>query len=78
MRYAKRWADLHQVKFPPIPEFKENEEVKELYILQDENDPLCPVIMHFVLVNKDFKRFTKPGWYNGYEWRYFQQIIKVK
>ncbi|KAK3095731.1 hypothetical protein FSP39_018221 [Pinctada imbricata] len=61
VRLAKTWADLHKVKFPPVPVFDKRQGVKELYILEDEDDPLCPVIMHFVLMNRDFKLFSSPG-----------------
>ncbi|KAK3094893.1 hypothetical protein FSP39_007592 [Pinctada imbricata] len=58
----KNGQDLHKVKFPPVPEFDPHTDVvRELYILEDEHDPLCPVIMHFVLVNRDFKQFRSPG-----------------
>lgn len=39
----------------------EGKDVQELYVFEDENDPECPIIMHFVLVNKDFRLFKKPG-----------------
>ncbi|KAK3095997.1 hypothetical protein FSP39_021826 [Pinctada imbricata] len=61
VRLAQTWAEDHKAKFPPVPKFDETQPVKELYILEDENDPLCPVIMHFVLINRDFKIFSSPG-----------------
>ncbi|KAK3095551.1 hypothetical protein FSP39_016026 [Pinctada imbricata] len=61
VRLAQTWAEDHKAKFPPVPKFDETQPVKKLYILEDENDPLCPVIMHFVLINRDFKIFSSPG-----------------
>ncbi|CAC5401234.1 PLA2G4 [Mytilus coruscus] len=59
---AEDWARKHEIKFPKINVDKyKDENVKELYIFEDENDPECPIIMHFVLVNKDFRTYKKPG-----------------
>ncbi|XP_052104753.1 cytosolic phospholipase A2-like isoform X2 [Mytilus californianus] len=59
---AEDWARKHEIKFPKINVDKyEGKNVQELYIFEDENDPECPIIMHFVLVNKDFRTYKKPG-----------------
>ena len=70
---AEKWASLNNVKFPPVKtseqvaDFKrkmqEDGGVKELYIFQHPTDPLCPVVFHFVLINKKFRDFKKPGKY---------------
>ncbi|VDH95995.1 Hypothetical predicted protein, partial [Mytilus galloprovincialis] len=58
---AEDWARKHRIKFPKINTDKyEGRNVQELYIFEDENDPECPIIMHFVLVNKDFRMYKKP------------------
>ncbi|XP_076096872.1 cytosolic phospholipase A2-like [Mytilus galloprovincialis] len=59
---AEAWARKHDIKFPPINiEKYKGEKVQELYIFEDEKDPKCPIIMHFVLVNKEFRMFKSPG-----------------
>ncbi|XP_052104758.1 cytosolic phospholipase A2-like isoform X3 [Mytilus californianus] len=59
---AEDWARKQEIKFPKIKVDKyEGKNVQELYIFEDENDPECPIIMHFVLVNKDFRTYKKPG-----------------
>ncbi|CAC5415154.1 PLA2G4 [Mytilus coruscus] len=58
---AEDWARNHEIKFPKINVDKyKGKTVQELYIFEDENDPECPIIMHFVLVNKDFRTYKKP------------------
>ncbi|KAF4527763.1 hypothetical protein B566_EDAN016468 [Ephemera danica] len=37
------------------------EELRELYVFEDEEDESCPVILHFVLINKAFRQFKAPG-----------------
>ncbi|OPL33775.1 cytosolic a2 phospholipase, partial [Mytilus galloprovincialis] len=59
---AEDWARKHEIKFPKINvDNYKGINVQELYIFEDENDPECPIIMHFVLVNKDFRTYKKPG-----------------
>ena len=38
--------------------------VREVYVFKNENDPFCPVILHFPLVNQNFRTFKAPGKYN--------------
>ena len=35
--------------------------MKEFYVFQDPDDPTCPIVIHFVLVNRTFKEQIKPG-----------------
>ncbi|XP_071160118.1 cytosolic phospholipase A2-like isoform X3 [Mytilus edulis] len=58
---AEDWARQHEIKFPTINVDNYEGKNEELYIFEDDNDPHCPIIMHFVLVNKDFRTYTKPG-----------------
>ncbi|XP_063429795.1 cytosolic phospholipase A2-like [Mytilus trossulus] len=59
---AEDWARKHEIKFPKINVGKyEGKNVQELYVFEDKNDPECPIIMHFVLVNKDFRTYKRPG-----------------
>lgn len=59
---AEKWARLHKMPFPPIDiSVYEREGLKEMYIFKDDNNPNCPVVMHFVLCNVMFRKFSKPG-----------------
>lgn len=35
--------------------------LKEFYVFSDPTDPICPVVVHFALVNKTFKEQIRPG-----------------
>lgn len=59
---AEQWAKKNHIKFPKIT-VDENKKVEELYIFDDDKDLDCPTVMHFVLVNKDFWKYRKPGLY---------------
>ncbi|XP_069186264.1 cytosolic phospholipase A2 [Procambarus clarkii] len=61
---AEKWAMQNQVNFPPIEKQVaqyEHEEVRECYVFKHPTDQFCPVILHFPLVNKKFKKFKAPG-----------------
>ncbi|XP_063429792.1 cytosolic phospholipase A2-like [Mytilus trossulus] len=61
IRKAEAWASTHDIKFPQINfEEYEGKPVQELYIFEDNKDPYCPIIMHFVLVNNKFRTFKSP------------------
>ena len=69
---AAQWAKKHKVPFPPIDTTVfDREGMKELYIFKDPNDSHCPVVLHFCLVNIEFRKFSKPGTRNI-------TIIKIK
>ncbi|KAF4529977.1 hypothetical protein B566_EDAN015746 [Ephemera danica] len=61
---AEQWARLNHMPFPPVArqvaQF-EKEPVRELYVFKDEKDEYCPVILHFVILNKTFRHFKAPG-----------------
>ncbi|CAG5136620.1 unnamed protein product, partial [Candidula unifasciata] len=59
---AEKWARLNRLPFPPIDTAVfDREGMKELYIFRHPTDPHCPVVFHFVLVNKTFRYYKKPG-----------------
>jgi len=60
---AEKWARENNFKFPPIEATLEllKDDYKEYYVFADPNDPICPVVVHFPLVNKTFKEQSKPG-----------------
>lgn len=59
---AEKWARLNKLPFPPIDiTVFDREGMKELYIFKHPTDHYCPVVMHFVLVNIDFRQEKAPG-----------------
>ncbi|KAK3087155.1 hypothetical protein FSP39_002429 [Pinctada imbricata] len=59
---AKEWAKLNNVPFPPIdPRVFDREGMKECYVFEDPDDPRCPTVLHFVLVNITFREEVLPG-----------------
>ena len=61
---AANWAKKHKVSFPPIDtSVFDREGLKEMYIFRHPTDPHCPVVLHFCLVNIEFRKFIKPGIY---------------
>ncbi|KAL3846622.1 hypothetical protein ACJMK2_017597 [Sinanodonta woodiana] len=59
---AEKWARKHLVPFPPIDiSVFDREGMKELYIFKDPDDPYCPVVLHFPLVNIEFRNYLLPG-----------------
>ena len=38
--------------------------VKECYVFENKEDPNCPIILHFPLVNEDFREYKAPGEYH--------------
>ncbi|XP_074647268.1 cytosolic phospholipase A2-like isoform X2 [Tubulanus polymorphus] len=59
---AEKWAKLNKLPFPPIDTCVfDREGIKELYIFRHPTDPHCPIVMHFVLLNKTFREYKSPG-----------------
>jgi len=60
---AEKWARKNNLKFPPInaKEQYQKDGLKEYYVFAHPTDPTCPVVVHFVLVNKTFKEESYPG-----------------
>uniref|UniRef100_A0A4W4FQF0 Phospholipase A2 n=1 Tax=Electrophorus electricus TaxID=8005 RepID=A0A4W4FQF0_ELEEL len=60
---AEKWARMNKLPFPKIdPKVFDREGMKECYIFKPrKGDKNCPTIIHFVLVNIDFRKFKAPG-----------------
>ncbi|BFZ20501.1 hypothetical protein BsWGS_23540 [Bradybaena similaris] len=59
---AAKWAELNKIPFPPIdPTVFKKEGLKECYVFKHPWDPNCPIVLHFCLVNINFKREIAPG-----------------
>lgn len=67
LKLAEQWAIKNKIPFPPIDEFKfDREGMKEVYVFRHPTDEYCPIIVHFVLVNIEFRKFVKPGEFQHY------------
>ena len=59
---AAEWAKLNNIPFPDIdPTVVDREGFKECYVFENPDDPNCPIVMHFILFNKEFRNFKSPG-----------------
>ncbi|KAF2356544.1 C2 domain [Trinorchestia longiramus] len=62
---AEKWACQNKVPFPPVEklaeQYREEGYVREVYVFKNKDDPFCPVILHFPLVNHHFRTFKAPG-----------------
>ncbi|XP_013774109.1 cytosolic phospholipase A2-like [Limulus polyphemus] len=61
---SEQWAQRNGLLFPPIKDHVEQlikEPIRECYLFEDPNNSSCPIIIHFPLVNVNFRRFKEPG-----------------
>uniref|UniRef100_A0AAR2J3Z1 Phospholipase A2 n=1 Tax=Pygocentrus nattereri TaxID=42514 RepID=A0AAR2J3Z1_PYGNA len=60
---AEKWARMNKLPFPKIdPKVFDREGMKECYVFKPrKGDKNCPTVIHFVLVNIDFRKFKAPG-----------------
>ncbi|CAH1272832.1 PLA2G4A, partial [Branchiostoma lanceolatum] len=59
---AEKWARINGVPFPPIDtSVFDREGMKECYVFKHPTDDKCPIVIHFVIVNIEFRKFAKPG-----------------
>lgn len=60
---AEKWARMNKLSFPRIdPKVFDREGMKECYVFKpSKGDKNCPTVIHFVLVNLDFRKFKAPG-----------------
>ncbi|KAL1022834.1 hypothetical protein UPYG_G00032980 [Umbra pygmaea] len=60
---AEKWARMNKLPFPKIdPKVFDREGLKECYIFKPKKgERNCPTVIHFVLVNIDFRTFKAPG-----------------
>uniref|UniRef100_UPI00358E2DC2 cytosolic phospholipase A2 isoform X1 n=2 Tax=Myxine glutinosa TaxID=7769 RepID=UPI00358E2DC2 len=62
---ARKWAKMHKMPFPHIDEgVFDREGLRECYVFAPKdtlNEPNCPIVLHFVLANINFRRYKAPG-----------------
>ncbi|XP_066532825.1 cytosolic phospholipase A2 [Hoplias malabaricus] len=60
---AEKWARMNKLPFPKIdPKVFDREGMKECYVFKPKkSDKNCPTVIHFVLVNINFRKFKSPG-----------------
>ncbi|XP_077463857.1 cytosolic phospholipase A2 [Stigmatopora argus] len=60
---AEKWARMNKLSFPKIdPKVFDREGLKECYVFKPKRgEKNCPTVIHFVLVNINFRQFKAPG-----------------
>lgn len=62
---AEKWAKMNKLPFPKIdPYVFDREGLKECYVFKPKNPDVekdCPIIIHFVLANINFRKYKSPG-----------------
>ncbi|CAK8673396.1 unnamed protein product [Clavelina lepadiformis] len=59
---AEKWAKASGKPFPKISEDTyEKEGLKECYVFRDEENEKAPIVIHFVLCNINFRKYSAPG-----------------
>ncbi|XP_076821397.1 cytosolic phospholipase A2-like [Clavelina lepadiformis] len=59
---AERWANLSGLPFPKISrDTYKKEGLKECYVFRDEENEKAPIVIHFVLCNINFRKYSAPG-----------------
>uniref|UniRef100_A0A3Q2TBE5 Phospholipase A2 n=1 Tax=Fundulus heteroclitus TaxID=8078 RepID=A0A3Q2TBE5_FUNHE len=60
---AEKWARMNKLPFPKIdPKVFDREGLKECYVFKPrKGEKNCPTVIHFVLVNINFRQFKAPG-----------------
>ena len=60
---AEKWARMNKLPFPKIDsKVFDREGLKECYVFKPgKGERNCPTILHFVLVNINFREFKAPG-----------------
>ncbi|XP_051954449.1 cytosolic phospholipase A2-like isoform X2 [Xyrauchen texanus] len=63
LQLAEKWARMNKLPFPKIdPKVCDREGLKECYVFKPKKgERNCPTVIHFVLVNIDFRTFKAPG-----------------
>ena len=59
---AEKWAAMNNIPFPKIDvACYAAEDVKECYVFHDENRKKTPIVIHFVLGNITYRKYSEPG-----------------
>uniref|UniRef100_A0A8C5R4M6 Phospholipase A2 group IVF n=1 Tax=Leptobrachium leishanense TaxID=445787 RepID=A0A8C5R4M6_9ANUR len=62
LELTQQYCRERRIPFPDVAvSEKDKKEPKECYLFMDENDPRCPIVLHFPLVNNTFRKFKAPG-----------------
>lgn len=72
---AEKWARMNKLPFPKIdPKVFDREGLKECYVFKPrKGEKNCPTVIHFVLVNINFRTFKAPGEYADM-WRFHGHV----
>ncbi|XP_015931209.3 cytosolic phospholipase A2 isoform X1 [Parasteatoda tepidariorum] len=61
---SEKWARINNLLFPPIHDLVleyMKQPPKECYVFKHPTNEFCPIIIHFPLINMDFRKFKEPG-----------------
>ncbi|XP_076823546.1 cytosolic phospholipase A2-like [Clavelina lepadiformis] len=59
---AEEWAKVSGMPFPKISrDTYKKEGLKECYVFRDEENEKAPIVIHFVLCNINFRKYSAPG-----------------
>ncbi|XP_076822439.1 cytosolic phospholipase A2-like isoform X2 [Clavelina lepadiformis] len=58
---AEEWARITGLPFPKISRDTYKKGLKECYVFRDEEDIKAPIVIHFVLCNINFRKYSAPG-----------------
>ncbi|XP_071450114.1 cytosolic phospholipase A2-like [Hetaerina americana] len=61
---AEKWARLNSVPFPPVADLSKKfleEPLRELYVFDNPSEENCPIILHFIIFNGQFREFKDLG-----------------
>lgn len=61
MRDTAAYCKDHDIPFPKADFDSLEKEPKEVYVLEDKENPKAPIVIHFPLVNVSYKHFKQPG-----------------
>ncbi|XP_047433097.1 cytosolic phospholipase A2 beta-like [Mugil cephalus] len=62
MKQTAEYCEVHNIPFPNADyDSLEKEPKKEVYILEDKENPKAPIVIHFPLVNVTYRDYKSPG-----------------
>ncbi|KAM8921251.1 cytosolic phospholipase A2 zeta [Pelodytes ibericus] len=62
LELTEQYCKERGIPFPDIILSAEDQkQPKECYLFKDDDDPRCPIVLHFPMVNDTFRKFKAPG-----------------
>ncbi|RXN38788.1 cytosolic phospholipase A2 zeta-like protein [Labeo rohita] len=62
LKQTQEYCADRKIPFPKI-DYKKlaSEPIREVYVFEDKENPVAPIVIHFPLINVSFKQFKSPG-----------------